>query len=110
MASKFQWLRLGNWTGGRNAALDPTSLPDSQLQQARNGDWFRVTGFRKRNGAAKPSIGSVFTGAIVSLLAHIPSNDPAAAELWGVDNAATAGPVWLPLALGAGAVRLPISI
>lgn len=89
MSSKYSWLTLSDLRGGRNAADDPLSLADTQVQEARNGDWFRCTLFRKRGGATKPSIGSVFTGVISSLLAHMPSNNPAAAELWGVDNAAT---------------------
>lgn len=89
MASDYLWNLLSDLRGGRNAADDPLSLAENQVQEARNGDWYRSTFFRKRGGATKPSIGSVFTAVISSLLAHSPSNNPASSELWGVDSAAT---------------------
>ena len=89
MPSKYKWFPIADFTGGRNAADDPLSLRDNEVTQMRNGDTWRTKLFRKRGGAAAPSIGSVFTGVISSLLAHFPSNNPAAAELWGCDDAAT---------------------
>lgn len=86
---KYKWYRISDFTGGRNAADDPLSIADNQVTQMRNGDTYRTRLFRKRGGAAAPSIGSAFTGVISSLIAHLPSNNPAAAELWGCDDAAT---------------------
>ena len=86
---KYKWHPIYDFTGGRNAADDPLSIADNQVVQMRNGDTYRTRLFRKRPGAAAPSIGSVFTGVISSLIAHFPSNNPAAAELWGCDDAST---------------------
>ena len=86
---KYKWFPIADFTGGRNAADDPLSLADNQVVQMRNGDTYRTRVFRKRGGAAAPSIGNVFTGVISSLIAHFPSNNPAAAELWGADDAST---------------------
>ena len=85
----YKWFPIADFTGGRNAADDPLSLKDNEVVQMRNGDTFRTKLFRKRGGAAAPSIGSAFTGVISSLLAHFPDNNPANAELWGCDDAAT---------------------
>lgn len=85
----FKWYPILDFTGGRNAADDPLSIADNQVVQMRNGDTYRTRLFRKRPGASAPNIGSAFTGVISSLLAHFPSNNPAAAELWGCDDAAT---------------------
>lgn len=86
---KYKWFPIFDFTGGRNATDDPLSIADNQVVQMRNGDTYRTRLFRKRPGAAALSIGSTFTGVISSLLAHFPSNNPAAAELWGCDDAAT---------------------
>ncbi len=80
---------IDNFTGGRNATDDPLSLREGQVAQMRNGDTYRTHLFRKRGGATAPSIGSAFTGVIGSLIAHFPNNNPASAELWGADDAAT---------------------
>jgi hypothetical protein len=85
--SAYKWLPLASFLGGRHAAEAPISLKDSEVVQARNGDFFRTHLFRKRGGATAPSIGSVFTGVISSLISHLPSNNQALAELWGVDDA-----------------------
>jgi len=89
MASRYRWLPLDDFTGGRNAASDPLSIGPNQVVEMRNGDTYRTKLFRKRGGATAPSIGSAFTGVISSLIAHSPANNPANAELWGVDNAGT---------------------
>lgn len=86
---KYKWFPIADFTGGRNAADDPLSLRDNEVVQMRNGDTWRTRLFRKRGGAAAPSIGSAFTGVISSLIAHFPNNNPASAELWGCDDAAT---------------------
>lgn len=87
MASDFKWIPIADFTGGRNAVDDPLSLRENQVVEMRNGDTFRTRLFRKRGGAAAPAIGAVFTGVISSLIAHLPGNNPAAAELWGADDA-----------------------
>lgn len=87
--SKYKWFVLSDFRGGRNATDDPLSIGANQVTQMRNGDTWRTALFRKRGGAAAPAIGSVFTGVISSLIAHFPNNNPAAAELWGCDDAAT---------------------
>lgn len=89
MASRYQWITLADFRGGRNATDDPLSVGENQVVEMRNGDTYRTGLFRKRGGATAPAIGSAFTGVISSLIAHQPGNNPAAAELWGVDNAAT---------------------
>src|SRR3989304_4835117 len=89
MASRYKPFAISDFRGGRNNADDPPPPPPNQVIEARNGDFHRTSGFRKRGGATAPSIGSAFTGVISSLIAHYPANNPANAELWGVDNAAT---------------------
>lgn len=85
----YKWLVLDDFTGGRNATDDPLSLAENQVVQMRNMDTFRVSLARKKPGATAPAIGSAFTAKISSLIAHQPDNNPANAELWGVDDAAT---------------------
>ncbi|MGH7175751.1 MAG: hypothetical protein ACREJC_00095, partial [Tepidisphaeraceae bacterium] len=89
MASRYRWIPLGDFRGGRNATNAPLSLAENQVVEMRNGDTFRTQLFRKRGGAAAPSIGSAFTAKISSLITHYPDNNQANAELWGVDDAAT---------------------
>lgn len=86
---RYKWFAIGDFRGGRNATDDPLSIAETQVVQMRNGDTFRTALFRKRGGAAAPSIGSVFSAVLSSLIGHSPSNNPAAVELWGVDDAAT---------------------
>jgi hypothetical protein len=85
--SPYKWLAIEDFTGGRNAVDDPCSLKPNQVVEMRNGDTYRTHLFRKRPGSAAPAIGTAFTGIISSLIAHFPNNNPAAAELWGVDDA-----------------------
>lgn len=89
MASPYQWFPLDDFRGGRNAADDPLSIGPTQVVEMRNGETFRVNLFRKRPGSTAPAIGSAFTGVLSSLIAHSPSNNPSAVELWGIDDAAT---------------------
>ena len=89
MASKFQWIAIEDFRGGRNAVDEPMDLAEDQVVQARNVEFYRTKGFRKRNGSTAPSIGSAFTSVISSLIAHSPNNNPASLELWGIDAAAT---------------------
>lgn len=86
---RYTWIEINDFRGGRNQADAPVMLRDNQVTEMRNGDTYRTPLFRKRGGATKPSIGSVFTSVISSLIAHFPDNNPANAELWGVDSAAT---------------------
>lgn len=88
-ATRYQWIELKDFTGGRNAVDDPCSIDQNQVVEMRNGDTWRTHLMRKRGGATAPSIGSAFTGVIGSLISHFPSNNPALAELWGADDAAT---------------------
>lgn len=88
-APRYTWLELKDFTGGRNAVDDPCSIEQNQVVEMRNGDTWRTHLFRKRGGATGPSIGSAFSGVLSSLIAHYPNNNPAAAELWSVDDAAT---------------------
>lgn len=85
MASKFTWVSLADFRGGRNAADEALALGDTQVVEARNGDWFRSLLFRKVGGSVAPAIGSCFSTVISSLIAHLPGNNPGAAELWGAD-------------------------
>lgn len=89
MPSRYQWVSIGDFRGGRDATNAPISLGETQVVEMRNGNTYRTPLFRKRGGAAAPAIGSAFTGVISSLIAHFPDNNAANAELWGVDDAAT---------------------
>ena len=89
MASRYKFVPIADFRGGRNATDNPMDLAPNQVMQARNGDVHRTSGFRKRGGATAPAIGSAFTSVISSLIAHTPANNLANAELWGVDAAAT---------------------
>ena len=86
MASRYTSVEISDFDGGRNAADDPMSLDETQVSEARNGDWHRSTGFRKRKGSTQPAIGSAFAGVIRKLLTHTPG-EPSANELWAVDDA-----------------------
>ncbi len=87
MASTFQWIPISDFRGGQNSTDSPVDLAENQVALLRNGDTFRTHLFRKRGGAVGPAIGNVFSAPISSLIAHYPNNNPANAELWGVDSA-----------------------
>ena len=87
MASRYKWVEVSGFAGGQNSADDPMSLAEGQVRQARNGDYHRTDGFRKRGGATAPSIGSAFSGVIRKLLVNIVGNNPDNTELFGVDDA-----------------------
>jgi len=93
MADAAQRLVVSDLRGGRNGADAPTTLKDTQCLDAVNVDWYQATFARKRNGSTALSMtfgsGGPFTGKLSTLVRHVPTTDPTAAELWGVDDAGT---------------------
>ena len=77
--------------GGRNDTDPPMSLPPTQCVEALNIDWKDTTFGRKRGGAAAVTEtgGTAFSSGMQSLFRHVPGGDETAAELWGIDGAAT---------------------
>ena len=82
---------IADLRGGRNGADPPLSLPDNQCVEALNVDWYDGTLARKRGGAdaVAQTGGTAFSSGIQTLIRHVPTNAETAAELWGIDGAAT---------------------
>lgn len=90
MPSTYKPLIVADLRGGRNGVDPPWSLRENECAEALNVDWIGATLGRKRGGAdALAMTGTTFTGKISTLIRHVPSTDETAAELWGVDDAAT---------------------
>jgi hypothetical protein len=85
--------------GGRNDTDSPMSLPLNQATEYLNCDWKDTAFARKRGGATAVSQtgGTAFSSGIQTLERHTPSTETAA-ELWGIDGAAT--PIWKRLTGG----------
>src|SRR3990172_3360920 len=77
--------------GGRNGADPPLSLPDNQAEEMLNVDNYTGLLANKRGGAAAVTDtgGTAFSSGIQSLFRFIPGASETAAELWGIDGAAT---------------------
>lgn len=76
---------------GRNGADPPLAVPDDQAVEMLNVDrWDGMLG-RKRGGSdlVTQTGGTAFSSGIQSLFRHVPGADETAAELWGIDGAAT---------------------
>lgn len=81
---------IADLRGGRNGYLPAWAIRDTECADAVNVDWYQAMLARKRGGTVAPSTtGQPFTGKISSLIRHVPGTDETAAELWGVDDAAT---------------------
>lgn len=90
MATSSKPYVINNIAGGRNGFLPPWQVPEGQCVDAVNVDFYRTPFARKRGGMLNvTTAGSNFTGTISSLFRHVPGQDQTAAELWGIDDAAT---------------------
>lgn len=83
------------WTGmkGRDGSKPSTiGIPKDRFKEAINVDLYRAEFARKRGGSDDvfaTTTGEAFTGVLSSLFRYVPGADPTAAQLWGVDDAAT---------------------
>jgi hypothetical protein len=85
--------------GGRNGTDPLHDIPDYQVVETRNVNWHRSTLGRKRGGSSALAMtGGTAFGVISFLRRHVPGATEAAAELWGIDSAAT--PLWKRLTGG----------
>jgi hypothetical protein len=77
--------------GGRNGIDPPNELSPDQCVEALNVDWYQASFARKRGGSTSVTEtgGTAFSSGIQSLFRHVPGASEAAAELWGIDGAAT---------------------
>lgn len=84
-------LVIADLRGGRNGTDPPMSLADQHCVEAFNVDWYGGATFaRRRNGCVALAMTSApFTGKVSWMGRHVPSTDETAAELWGMDDAAT---------------------
>ena len=70
----------------------PGAIPKWRCLEALNVDGYRAGFARKRGGSTNifaSTTSEAFTGVISGMFRHIPGADPAAAELWAWDSAAT---------------------
>jgi hypothetical protein len=91
---------IADLRGGRNDTDPPMSLPLNQATEYLNGDWKDTTLIRKRGGATAVSQtgGTAFSSGLQTTERHVPGAVETAAELWGIDGAAT--PIWKRLTGG----------
>ncbi len=84
-------LVVSDLRGGRNGADPPDSLPDNQAVEMLNVDNAISLLANKRNGASAVTEtgGTAFSLGIQSLFRFVPGALESAAELWGIDGAAT---------------------
>lgn len=110
---------IADLRGGRNGADPPLSLPETQCVEALNVDWWDGLIGRKRGGADALSQagGTAFSSGIQTLMRHIPGNAETAAELWGIDGAATpivkrltGGTSWVDVTLADAIATAPQSV
>jgi hypothetical protein len=89
--SALRSMTFRDLTGGRNGSDDPLSLPPNQCSEFLNCDWKDTTFAHKRGGATSLSTsgGTAFSSGIQSLFRYVPGASETAAELFGVDGAAT---------------------
>jgi hypothetical protein len=71
--------------GGQNED-DPASIPDDCCTNARNVEWWQSQLGERRKGCDGIDIGSPFTACerIVWTYRHLPTTDPADAQLWAL--------------------------
>ena len=82
---------IADLRGGRNGTDPPLSLPLNQCPEALNVDWKDATLAHKRGGstALSQTGGTAFSTRVGFLARHVPAGAETAAELWGIDMAAT---------------------
>lgn len=99
MSTVPKFIHLDNQRRGRSG-LNPFDLLPGQVSEAYNVDGFDGLWGRKRGGADSLSLtgGTAFTGPMNALARFVPGTDDTAAEMWGIDGAAT--PIWKRLAAG----------
>src|SRR5687767_3154190 len=91
---------IADLRGGRNHTASPMSLPLTQSVESRNCDW-KATAFGRRRGGPRTvdqTGGTAFSAGIQTLLRLLAGAVETAAELWGIDGAAT--PIWKRLTGG----------
>lgn len=79
-------------TGRDGSTPSEIQIPPTRCKEAINVDFYQAAFARKRDGASAvfaSTTSEAFTGVLSSLIRHVPGADETAAELWGVDNAAT---------------------
>lgn len=79
-------------TGRDGSTPSEILIPPTRAKEVLNCDFYQAAFARKRPGATAvfaSTTGEAFTGVLSSLIRHVPGADETAAELWGVDNAAT---------------------
>lgn len=70
----------------------PGEIPKTRALEMVNVDLYRASFARKRGGSSTVFSGTTnqaFTGVMSFIGRHVPGADPTAAELWGIDAAAT---------------------
>jgi hypothetical protein len=74
--------------GGRNGTDPPLSLPDNQVVEAQNIDYFDGMLGRRRPGSTGLSTagGTAFNNRIENLIFHQPGSTASSAELWAFDD------------------------
>ena len=84
-------IAVSDLRGGRNDTDPPLSLRADQAVEMLNVDQQDTTCARKRGGATSVSLtgGTAFSSSMSSLFRHVPGASETAAELWGIDTAAT---------------------
>ncbi len=96
MADRKTRVAIASVASGINAYDPPWAIKDDECVDALNVDFYKAPLGRKRGGMATVSLtfssGGPFTGTVSALFRHVPGTSDAAAELWGIDDAAT--PVW----------------
>lgn len=84
---------IADISGGRNGFDPPWAIKDTECVDHVNCDFYKTRFANKRGGMAAVSTtflsGGPFTGTVSSLFRHVPGTDQSAAELWGIDDAAT---------------------
>ena len=79
-------------TGRDGSTPSEIMIPPTRCKEAVNVDFYQAAFARKRDGSTAvfaSTTAEAFTGVLSSLIRHVPGADETAAELWGVDSAAT---------------------
>lgn len=99
---------LTSLAGGRNGADPVHDIPDYQVVETRNVHWHRSSLGKKRGGSTPLSMtGGTAFGQVAFLRRHVPGASEAAAELWGIDGAAT--PIWKRLTGGTSWANITVT-
>lgn len=74
---------------GRNGSDPALAIPDFQVKEARNADFFQSSAGRRRGGADALAItgGTAFSLGVRSMFRHVPGFDQTLAEFWATDGA-----------------------